>query len=73
MNLWRLIFTFFRIIILYGIFVIIPRQYLDKILKKYFFYIWNENGPVVRLMTFFDTREEDIDNFFDTVKKAVKN
>jgi len=72
MNLWRLIFTFFRIIILYGIFVIIPRQYLDKILKKYFFYIWNENGPVVRLMTSFDTREEDIDNFIDTVKKAVK-
>jgi len=73
MNLWRLIFTFFRIIILYGIFVIILRQYLDKILKKYFFYIWNENGPVVRLMTSFDTREEDIDNFIDTVKKAVKN
>ena len=56
-----------------SVFVIIPRQYLDKILKKYFFYIWNENGPVVRLMTSFDTREEDIDNFIDTVKKAVKN
>ena len=56
-----------------AVFVIIPRQYLDKILKKYFFYIWNENGPVVRLMTSFDIREEDIDNFIDTVKKAIKN
>lgn len=55
-----------------AVFVIIPRQYLDRILKKYFFYTWDKNGPVVRLMTSFDTREEDIENFVNTVKKAVK-
>lgn len=56
-----------------AVFVIIPRRYLDRILNKYFFYIWDENGPVVRLMTSFDTLEEDIENFVTTVKKAVKN
>jgi threonine aldolase len=54
-----------------AVFVHIPRKYLDNIFKEYFFYVWDENIPVVRLMTSFDTREEDIANLIGTIKKAV--
>lgn len=55
-----------------GVFAIIPREYVEAILKEYFFYIWDENGPIVRLMTSWDTTEEDITEFVGTVKKVMK-
>lgn len=56
-----------------AVFVNIPRKYVDKILKEYFFYVWDENGPVVRLMTSFDTREEDIENLIRTIIDSIKS
>jgi threonine aldolase len=56
-----------------AVMVIIPRQHLDDIFKEYFFYIWDEEGPVIRLMTSFDTNEEDIERLIGTIKKAIKH
>jgi threonine aldolase len=55
-----------------GVFAIIPGEYVEAILKKYFFYVWDENGPIVRLMTSWDTTEDDITEFVGTVKKIMK-
>lgn len=55
-----------------GVFAIVPRKYIPAIMKKYFFYVWNEEISEVRLMTSFDTTEQDIDDLVSLVKKIVK-
>ena len=54
-----------------GIFAIIPGEYVEAIQKEYFFYVWDESGPVVRLMTSWDTQEEDIELFTATLKRIM--
>jgi len=55
-----------------GVFAVIPRQYIPLLQKEYFFYIWNEAASEVRLMTSFDTTEEDIRKFVGLVRKTLK-
>jgi len=55
-----------------GVFITIPHQYIAELQKKYFFYVWNEEISEVRLMTSFDTTEQDIAEFVALVKKTVK-
>ena len=55
-----------------GVFTLIPGEYVDGIRKEYFFYTWDEKGPVVRLMTSWDTGEEDIERFISVVKRAME-
>lgn len=54
-----------------GVFATIPPECIDEIQKKYFFYIWDKEGPVIRLMTSFDTKEEDVMDFIEVLKKAI--
>jgi threonine aldolase len=53
-----------------GVFAIIPKVVAEKVSKSYFFYPWNELTSEYRLMTSWDTTEEDIDNFIDLLKKS---
>lgn len=55
-----------------GVFAVIPPKYIPTLQKKYFFYVWNEEISEVRLMTSFDTTEEDIREFVALVRKTVK-
>ncbi|HXD32933.1 MAG TPA: low specificity L-threonine aldolase [Pyrinomonadaceae bacterium] len=55
-----------------GVFAIIPRQYVPLLQKEYFFYVWNEATSEVRLMTSFDTSEDDVKNFVAVVRKTLK-
>ena len=55
-----------------GVFALIPKKYIPQLQKKYFFYVWNEEISEVRLMTSFDTTEEDIREFVTLVKKTVR-
>jgi threonine aldolase len=55
-----------------GVFALIPKQYIPQLQKRYFFYVWNEEISEVRLMTSFDTTEEDIQEFIALVRKIVK-
>ena len=55
-----------------GVFAIVPEQYIPALMKEYFFYVWNEEISEVRLMTSFDTTEEDITKFAKLVKKTLK-
>jgi threonine aldolase len=55
-----------------GVFAVIPKKYIAQLQKKYFFYIWNEQTSEVRLMTSFDTTEEDIRDFSTLVRKTIR-
>ena len=54
-----------------GLFIIIPRDIAEKVRKEYFFYPWDEMRSEYRLMTSWDTAEEDIDKFVLMLKKEI--
>jgi threonine aldolase len=54
-----------------GVFAVIPKKYIARLQKKYFFYVWNEQTSEVRLMTSFDTTEQDIADFVGLLRKTV--
>jgi threonine aldolase len=54
-----------------GVFAVLPKKYIARLQKKYFFYVWNEQTSEVRLMTSFDTTEEDIKDFITLVRRTI--
>jgi threonine aldolase len=54
-----------------GVFVIIPAEVAEKMKEKYFFYTWNEPKSEYRLMTSWDTQEEDISDFIMILRKEL--
>jgi threonine aldolase len=54
-----------------GVFVIIPREVAGKVIEHFFFYPWNEEISEYRLMTSWDTTEEDIEDFVNLLKKEL--
>jgi len=55
-----------------GVFATVPGKYIPTLQKRYFFYVWNEEINEIRLMTSFDTTEDDIARFVELVRKIVK-
>lgn len=53
------------------LFLTMPRTAIDKLLKNYFFYFWNETANEVRFVTSFDTTVEDITDFLQAIKSAL--
>ncbi|MGI6538365.1 MAG: threonine aldolase family protein [Caldicoprobacterales bacterium] len=53
-----------------GVFVSMPKDAAERLLENYFFYPWNEEKGEYRWMTSFDTDEEDVRQFAETVRKA---
>ena len=45
------------------LFLTMPRSVIDTMLRHYFFYFWNESANEIRLVTSFDTTEEDVECF----------
>jgi len=54
-----------------GVFVIMPNDVAERIREKYFFYPWDEQKSEYRLMTSWDTTEEDIGEFVDLLKDEL--
>jgi len=54
-----------------GVFIIIPHDVAEKVRQQYFFYPWNEITSEYRLMTSWDTTEEDIEEFVKLLKKEL--
>ena len=46
-----------------------PRPVIDRMLESSFFYFWNEEKNEIRLVTSFDTTEEDVDEFIRLLKR----
>jgi len=56
-----------------GVFAQIPRDAIQKIQERYFFYVWNAEESVARWMCSFDTTEEDVREFTEFVKVVVRD
>lgn len=54
-----------------AVFVKIPQALVKELRKSYFFYVWNEESFECRLMTSWDTKEEDIDGFIEKLKDLI--
>jgi threonine aldolase len=54
-----------------GVFVVMPHKVAEKVSSTFFFYPWNERISEYRLMTSWDTIEEDIDSFVALLKKEL--
>jgi threonine aldolase len=54
-----------------GIFVTMPDAVASRVQQHYFFYPWNESISEYRLMTSWDTREEDIEGFVTLLKTEM--
>lgn len=55
-----------------SIFAVIPKEIINKLQEKFFFYVWNHEKSEVRWMTSFLTTEEDINNFVVEIKRLLK-
>ncbi|MGV8095121.1 MAG: hypothetical protein AB2L24_24985 [Mangrovibacterium sp.] len=55
-----------------GVFVIIPDKVARKLQEEYFFYMWDETISEARLVTSFDTTEDDIYGFVNALRRVMK-
>ncbi len=55
-----------------ALFLQMPRPWIDELLKHYFFYFWNESRNEIRLVTSFDTTEEDVNDFLTLLRKIAR-
>ena len=55
------------------LFLTMPRTFIDLMLQHYFFYFWNEANHEIRLVTSFDTTEEDIVRFLSILHDNQHN
>ena len=54
-----------------GVFARIPRRAIAKLLKRYFFYVWDEAESVVRWMCSYDTTAQDVRRFARFVAETL--
>lgn len=48
-----------------------PKPVTTKLLKEHFFYFWDESQDEIRLVTSWDTTKKDIDEFIESLAKAL--
>lgn len=51
-----------------ALFVAVPEASLERLREHAHFHVWDPAGPIVRWMTSFDTRPEEIDRFVERVR-----
>ncbi|EGB16427.1 Threonine aldolase [Pseudodesulfovibrio mercurii] len=55
-----------------SLFAHLPPKATEILLKKYYFYIWNEHDQTVRWMTSWATTEAMVDEFVEDIRKAME-
>lgn len=54
-----------------GIFAVVPKNIIQPLQERFFFYIWDEKRSEVRWMTSWDTTEDEIYDFVELIKKLI--
>jgi threonine aldolase len=54
-----------------SIFAALPREVIPMLQEKFYFYIFDDSIPIVRWMTSYDTTEDDVHAFADTIRKSM--
>lgn len=52
------------------LFLTLPRPVIDRLLQSYYFYFWNEQADEIRLVTSFDTTQEDMEAFISLLHQG---
>jgi threonine aldolase len=55
------------------VFFTLPAEALEKLQQNYFFYVWDDSANEARLVTSWDTTDEDIDGFRKTLERVVSS
>jgi len=55
-----------------AVFVKFDKKYNDKLLKKYFFHVFDENRNIVRFMCSFNTNKKDVIDFSKTIREIIR-
>ncbi len=53
------------------LFLTLPRPVINRLLQKYFFYFWNEAANEIRLVTSFDTTEQDVEELVAEIRTCM--
>jgi threonine aldolase len=53
------------------VFVTLPRQIIPRLQERWPFHVWNESTAEARLITSFDTTEDDITDFVSLVRETA--
>ena len=54
-----------------AVFAWVDPRYLTDLRREWYFYVWDEQAPVVRWMTAFDTTEADVDQFVASIQTVA--
>lgn len=54
-----------------SIFAALPEAAIAEVQREFFFYVWDERQSLVRWMTAFDTREEDVRRFAAAIRRSA--
>jgi threonine aldolase len=54
------------------VFLYIPKKYLHKLRKKFFFHVFNENACEARFMCSYNTKKDSIDSLVNNLKDIIK-
>lgn len=54
-----------------AVFVILPKSIIKKLREEFFFYVWDEHTTECRLMTSWDTTEDDINSFMSLASSLL--
>ncbi len=54
-----------------GVFARVPKEIIEPLQQAYYFYVWDDRKSEVRWMTSWDTSEEDIEGFVNTLKSLI--
>lgn len=50
-----------------------PKEISDKLAEEYFFYVWNESVNEIRLVTSWDTKESDVNDFLHCLNNIIRS
>lgn len=54
------------------VFAILPREHVARLQEQCFFHVWNEVTTEARLVTSFDTTDEDVTAFVQSARETIK-
>lgn len=54
-----------------GVFAILDKELTEELMKKHFFYVWDEDTGEVRWMCSWNTQKDDIDKFINDLKQLL--
>ena len=55
-----------------AIFAILPKEMIEDLQKTFHFYVWDESTCEVRLMTSYQTTEQEVDEFIEAVDSMLR-